>query len=314
VVNLIIFAGNSNPELAKRVVRELRIELGDAHVDRFSDGEVSVEINTNVRGADVFLLQSTCAPTNDNVMELIIMADAIRRASAARITAVMPYFGYARQDRRPRSRRVPISAKVVADMISASGVDRVMTVDLHADQIQGFFNIPVENVYGSPVLVDHALAQHYENPIVVSPDVGGVARARAIAKQLDDIDLAIIDKRRPHANESEVMNVIGDVEGRTCVIVDDMVDTAGTLCAAADALKERGAVQVVAYITHPVLSGEAIARINASQLDRMVVTDTIPLCDAARQCSTIEQLSLDRLLGEAIRRVSNEESISAMFR
>jgi ribose-phosphate pyrophosphokinase len=314
VVNLIIFAGNSNPELAKRVVRELRIELGDARVDRFSDGEVNVEINTNVRGADVFLLQSTCAPTNDNVMELIIMADAIRRASAARITAVMPYFGYARQDRRPRSRRVPISAKVVADMISASGVDRVMTVDLHADQIQGFFNIPVENVYASPVLVDHALAQRYENPIVVSPDVGGVVRARAIAKQLDDIDLAIIDKRRPQANESEVMNVIGDVDGRTCIIIDDMVDTAGTLCAAADALKERGAIQVVAYITHPVLSGKAISRINDSKIDRMVVTDTIPLCDAARQCSTIEQLSLDRLLGEAIRRVSNEESISAMFR
>jgi ribose-phosphate pyrophosphokinase len=314
VVNLIIFAGNSNPELARRVVRELRIELGDARVDRFSDGEVNVEINTNVRGADVFLLQSTCAPTNDNVMELIIMADAIRRASAARITAVMPYFGYARQDRRPRSRRVPISAKVVADMISASGVDRVMTVDLHADQIQGFFNIPVENVYASPVLVDHALAQRYENPIVVSPDVGGVVRARAIAKQLDDIDLAIIDKRRPQANESEVMNVIGDVDGRTCIIIDDMVDTAGTLCAAADALKERGAIQVVAYITHPVLSGKAISRINDSKIDRLVVTDTIPLCDAARQCSTIEQLSLDRLLGEAIRRVSNEESISAMFR
>ena len=314
MVNLIIFAGNSNPELARRVVRELRIELGDAHVDRFSDGEVSVEINANVRGADVFLLQSTCAPTNDNVMELIIMADAIRRASAARITAVMPYFGYARQDRRPRSRRVPISAKVVADMISASGVDRVMTVDLHADQIQGFFNIPVENVYASPVLVDHALAQHYENPIVVSPDVGGVVRARAIAKQLNDIDLAIIDKRRPQANESEVMNVIGDVERRTCIIVDDMVDTAGTLCAAAEALKERGAPQVVAYITHPVLSGEAITRINASQIDRLVVTDTIPLRDAARACSKIEQLSLDRLLAEAIRRVSNEESISAMFR
>ena len=314
MVNLIIFAGNSNPELARRVVRELRIELGDAHVDRFSDGEVSVEINANVRGADVFLLQSTCAPTNDNVMELIIMADAIRRASAARITAVMPYFGYARQDRRPRSRRVPISAKVVADMISASGVDRVMTVDLHADQIQGFFNIPVENVYASPVLVDHALAQHYENSIVVSPDVGGVVRARAIAKQLNDIDLAIIDKRRPQANESEVMNVIGDVERRTCIIVDDMVDTAGTLCAAAEALKERGAPQVVAYITHPVLSGEAITRINASQIDRLVVTDTIPLRDAARACSKIEQLSLDRLLAEAIRRVSNEESISAMFR
>ena len=314
MVNLIIFAGNSNQELARRVVRELRIELGDARVDRFSDGEVNVEINANVRGADVFLLQSTCAPTNDNVMELIIMVDAIRRASAARVTAVMPYFGYARQDRRPRSARVPISAKVVADMISASGVDRVMTVDLHADQIQGFFNIPVENVYASPVLVDHALAQGYENPIVVSPDVGGVVRARAIAKQLDDIDLAIIDKRRPQANESEVMNVIGDVERRTCIIVDDMVDTAGTLCAAADALKERGALQVVAYITHPVLSGEAITRINASQIDRMVVTDTIPLCDAARACRKIEQLSLDRLLGEAIRRVSNEESISAMFR
>lgn len=311
---MIIFAGNSNPELAQRIVRELRIEIGAARVDRFSDGEVSVEINANVRGSDVFLLQSTCAPTNDNLMELIIMADAIRRAAAARVTAVVPYFGYARQDRRPRSARVPISAKVVADMITASGVDRVMTVDLHADQIQGFFNMPVENVYASPVLVDHALAQNYENPIVVSPDVGGVVRARAVAKQINDSDLAIIDKRRPQANESQVMNVIGDVKGRSCILVDDMVDTAGTLCAAAEALKDRGALQVVAYCTHAIFSGNAIERISASEIDRMVVTDTIPLREDAQSCGKIEQLSLDRVLAEAIRRVSNEESISAMFR
>jgi ribose-phosphate pyrophosphokinase len=309
-----IFAGSSNPGLAERVARELRIDLGSADVSRFSDGEVSVELEQNVRGRDVFLLQSTCAPTNDNLMELMILADAVRRSSASRITAVIPYFGYARQDRRPRSARVPISAKVVADMLAGVGIDRMMTVDLHADQIQGFFHMPVDNVYGSPVLVDHALSQEYQSPVVVSPDVGGVVRARAIAKQLNDVDLAIIDKRRPQTNESQVMNVIGDVHGRTCILVDDIVDTAGTLCAAATALKERGALGVVAYITHPVLSGEAIETIGRSTLDRVVVTDTIPLSKAAETCLKIEQLSLERLLAEAIRRVSNEESISAMFR
>ncbi len=309
-----IFAGNSNPGLARRVARELRLELGSADVSRFSDGEVAVEIVDNVRGCDLFLLQSTCAPTNDNLMELMIMADAVRRSSAARITAVVPYFGYARQDRRPRSARVPISAKVVADMLAGVGIDRLLTVDLHADQIQGFFHMPVDNVYGSPVLVDHALSQNYQDPIVVSPDVGGVVRARAIAKQINDLDLAIIDKRRPQANESQVMNVIGDVEGRTCILVDDIVDTAGTLCQAAEALKARGAHAVVSYITHPVLSGSAIERIAASQIDRMVVTDTIPLHEDAMRCEKIEQLSIDSMLAEAIRRVSNEESISAMFR
>jgi ribose-phosphate pyrophosphokinase len=312
--NLIVFAGNSHPELAKRVAHQLRIDLGSADVDRFSDGEARVEIHENVRGRDVFMLQSTCAPTNDNLMELMVMADAIKRASASRITAVMPYFGYARQDRRPRSARVPISAKVVADMLAVAGVNRVLTVDLHADQIQGFFNVPVDNVYASPLLVDHALAQKYPNPMVISPDVGGVARARAIAKLINDTDLAIIDKRRPMANESEIMNVIGDVEGRTCIMIDDIVDTAGTLCQAAAALKDRGAAGVVAYITHAVLSGPAIDRINDSALDAMYVTDTIPLSARAKACTRITQLSLDRLLAEAIRRVSNEESVSAMFR
>ncbi|MGH8596625.1 MAG: ribose-phosphate pyrophosphokinase [Gammaproteobacteria bacterium] len=312
--NLIVFAGNSNTELAKRVAYQLRIDLGTAEVDRFSDGEVRVEIRENVRGRDVFMLQSTCAPTNDNLMELMVMADAIKRASASRITAVIPYFGYARQDRRPRSARVAISAKVVADMLAVAGVNRVMTVDLHADQIQGFFNVPVDNVYASPLSVDHALAQHYPNPIVISPDVGGVARARAIAKMINDTDLAIIDKRRSVANESEVMNVIGDVEGRTCIIVDDIVDTGGTLCQAAAALKAKNAAKVVAYITHPVLSGNAIERINASALDAVYVTDTIPLSPQAKTCRRIVQLSLDRLLAEAIRRVSAEESVSAMFR
>jgi ribose-phosphate pyrophosphokinase len=312
--NLIVFAGNSHPVLAKRIAHELRIDLGEADIDRFSDGEVRVEIHENVRGRDVFLLQSTCAPTNDNLMELMVLADAIKRASASRITAVMPYFGYARQDRRPRSARVPISAKVVADMLAVAGVNRVLTVDLHADQIQGFFNVPVDNVYATPVLIDHALAQRYPNPIVVSPDVGGVVRARAVAKLIDDTDLAIIDKRRPMPNESEVLNVIGDVEGRTCIMIDDIVDTAGTLCQAATALKDRGASQVVAYITHAVLSGPAIDRINDSKLDSIFVTDTIPLATVAKGCRRITQLSLDRLLAEAIRRVSNEESVSAMFR
>jgi ribose-phosphate pyrophosphokinase len=312
--NLIIFAGNSNAELARRVAHELRIDLGNATIGRFSDGEVNVEIRDNVRGSDVFLLQSTCSPPNDNLMEILVMSDAIRRASASRITAVIPYFGYARQDRRPRSARVPISAKVVADMLAVSGVDRVLTVDLHADQIQGFFNIPVDNVYATPLFVDHALAQNYKDPIVVSPDVGGVVRARATAKLIHDVDLAIIDKRRPIANESQVMNVIGDVDGRTCIIADDIVDTAGTLCQAAEALKNRGAGSVVAYITHAVLSGTAVDRIGSSALDRLYVTDTIPLSTSARKCNRIEALSLDRLLAEAIRRVSNEESISAMFR
>ncbi len=309
-----IFSGSSNRPLAERVVTELRMELGRADVGRFSDGEVRIEIHENVRGCDAFLLQSTCEPTNDNIMELMIMADAVRRASAHRITAVIPYYGYARQDRRPRSARVSISAKVVADMLGSVGIDRILTVDLHADQIQGFFDMPVDNVYGSPVLVDAITARKYENPIVVSPDVGGVVRARAIAKQIDDLDLAIIDKRRPKANETRVMNVIGDVAGKTCILVDDLVDTAGTLCTAAEALKDEGAIKVVAYITHAVFSGPAIERISASNIDEVVVTDTIPLCEAATNCSKIKQLSLDRLLAEAIRRVSNEESISAMFR
>jgi ribose-phosphate pyrophosphokinase len=309
-----IFAGSSTKLLSDRIANEMRMELGKAHIGRFSDGEIQVEIDENVRGQDVFLLQSTCAPTNDNLMELMIMADAMRRSSAQRVTAVIPYFGYARQDRRPRSARVAISAKVVADMLDAVGINRLLTVDLHADQIQGFFNMPVDNVYASPVLVDHMLTRDYQDPIMVSPDIGGVVRARAIAKQARDLDLAIIDKRRPQANESQVMNVIGDVAGRTCIMVDDIVDTAGTLCTAAEALKEQGAVKVVAYITHPVLSGKAIEKISASQLDEMVVTDTIPLSEEAIGCGRITQLSLNRLLAEAIRRVSNEESISAMFR
>ncbi len=309
-----IFAGSSTKLLSERIASEMRMELGQAQVGRFSDGEIHVEIDENVRGQDVFLLQSTCAPTNDNLMELMIMADAMRRSSAARVTAVIPYFGYARQDRRPRSARVAISAKVVADMLDAVGINRLLTVDLHADQIQGFFNMPVDNVYGSPVLVDHMLTRDYQDPIMVSPDIGGVVRARAVAKQARDLDLAIIDKRRPQANESQVMNVIGDVAGRTCIMVDDIVDTAGTLCTAAQALKEQGAVRVVAYITHPVLSGRAIEKISASELDEMVVTDTIPLSEEAVSCGRITQLSLNRLLAEAIRRVSNEESISAMFR
>ena len=314
MANLMLFSGGANPELAQRVANELNLKLGRADVGRFSDGEVTVEVHENVRGQDVFLLQSTCYPTNDSLMELLLMADAMHRASATRITAVIPYYGYARQDRRPRSARVSISAKVVADMITAVGVDRILTVDLHADQIQGFFNIAVDNVYGSPVLLDHIIAKDYENPIVVSPDVGGVVRARAIAKQIDDLDLAIIDKRRPQANETKVMNVIGDVQGKTCILVDDIVDTAGTLCTAAQALKEEGAIKVVSYVTHPVFSGPAIDRIAASELDEIVVTDTIPLSEAAKTCSKITQLSLDSLLAESIRRVSNEESISAMFR
>ena len=307
-----VFTGNANPVLADQIAKHIGVPLGDAKIGKFSDGEISVELNENVRGKDVFIIQPTCAPTNDSIMELVLMADALHRASANRITAVIPYFGYARQDRRVRSARVAISAKVVADMISAVGVNRVLTVDLHAEQIQGFFSIPVDNVYGSPVLTDDIERQRYEDLIVVSPDVGGVVRARAVAKQLN-VELAIIDKRRPSANEAQVMHIIGDVKGRCCLIVDDMVDTAGTLCKAADALKRDGAKQVVAYCTHPVLSGQAIENINESALDTLVVTDTIPLTEAAKNCSRIRQLSMAKLLAESIRRVSNEESISAMF-
>ncbi len=308
-----VFSGNANPELSQKVASRLYLSLGKADVGKFSDGEIAVELNENVRGKDVFVLQSTCAPTNDNLMELIVMIDALRRASASRITAVVPYFGYARQDRRVRSSRVPITAKVVADMMVTVGVDRVLTVDLHAEQIQGFFTCPVDNVYGSPVLNDDIQACHYENLMVVSPDIGGVVRARAIAKQLNEADLAIIDKRRPKAGEAQVMNLIGEVEGRTCLLVDDMVDTAGTLCKAADALKERGAAKVVAYCTHAVLSGDALENIRTSQLDELVVTDTIPLSAKAREVSKIRQLTIADLLAESMRRVANEESISALF-
>lgn len=309
---MMVFAGNSNPELVHKVVNHLHIPLGKAYVGRFSDGEIAVEIQENVRGRDVFIIQSTCAPTNDNLMELLVMADAMRRSSAVRITAVLPYFGYARQDRRPRSSRVPISAKVVADMIAGVGVDRVLTVDLHADQIQGFFGIPVDNIYGSPILLDDMERQGYENLMVVSPDHGGVVRARAVAKRLNT-ELAIIDKRRPEANKSEVMNIIGDVDGRTCILIDDMVDTAGTLCAAATALKEKGAIKVIAYCTHPVLSGRALENVANSELDELVVTNTIPLSPAAQALGRIRQLDMSPLLAESVRRISNAESISAMF-
>tara|TARA_R110000796_G_scaffold8950_8_gene30810 strand:+ start:642 stop:1574 length:933 start_codon:yes stop_codon:yes gene_type:complete len=310
---MMVFTGNANPDLARRVVRELHIPLGDATVGRFSDGEVNVELNENVRGKDVFILQPTCAPTNDNLMEMVVMADALRRSSASRITAVVPYFGYARQDRRPRSARVAISAKVVADMLDTVGVDRLLTVDLHADQIQGFFDIPVDNIYGSPVLIDDIQDQRFDNLMIVSPDIGGVVRARAVAKSLG-VDLAIIDKRRPKANQSEVMHIIGDIEGRNCVLVDDMVDTAGTLCHAAKALKDHGAAQVFAYCTHPILSGKAIENISNSVLDQLVVTNTIPLSPAAAACDRIRQLDMAPIVAEAMRRISNEESISAMFR
>ncbi len=312
MANLMLFTGNSNPALAKEIARYLGIAVGRSVVSQFSDGEISVEVQENVRGRDVFIVQSTCAPTNKNLMELVFMVDAMRRASASRITAVVPYFGYARQDRRVRSARVPISAKVVADMISKVGVNRVLTVDLHAEQIQGFFDCTVDNVYGSPVLLNDIEKQNYQDLIVVSPDIGGVVRARAVAKQLNS-ELAIVDKRRPEANQAQVMNIIGDVAGRTCLLVDDIVDTAGTLCKAADALKAEGAQQVVAYCTHPVLSGAAIENLNKSQLDTLVVTDSIPLSEAAKSCSRIRQLSLGQMLAEAIRRVSNEESVSAMF-
>ncbi|WP_067518703.1 ribose-phosphate pyrophosphokinase [Endozoicomonas ascidiicola] len=309
---MMVFAGNSNPDLVQKVVNHLHIPLGKAYVGRFSDGECAVEIQENVRGRDVFIIQSTCAPTNDNLMELLVMADAMRRSSAVRVTAVLPYFGYARQDRRPRSSRVAISAKVVADMIASVGIDRVLTVDLHADQIQGFFDIPVDNVYGSPILLDDIERRNYSDVMVVSPDHGGVVRARAVAKRLNS-DLAIIDKRRPEANKSEVMNIIGDVSGRTCILVDDMVDTAGTLCQAAAALKNKGAKAVYAYCTHPILSGRALENIVNSELDELVVTNTIPLSPAAQALDKIRQLDMSPLLAESVRRISNAESISAMF-
>ncbi|WP_261319351.1 ribose-phosphate pyrophosphokinase [Microbulbifer agarilyticus] len=308
-----VFTGNANPELAQKIVEHMAIPLGEAVVKRFSDGEIAVEITDNVRGRDVFVVQSTCQPTNRNIMELILLVDALRRASAGRITAVVPYFGYARQDRRVRSQRVPISAKVVADMMVSVGIDRVLTVDLHAEQIQGFFDVPVDNVYGSSVLLDDIERQNYEDLVVVSPDIGGVVRARAVAKSLD-CELAIIDKRRPAANVAEVMNIIGEVSGRTCLLVDDMVDTAGTLCNAAKALKDHGAKKVVAYCTHPVLSGKAIDNLNNSVMDELVVTDSIPLGDKMEKAPKIRQLTLSAMLAESMRRISNEESLSAMFR
>jgi ribose-phosphate pyrophosphokinase len=310
--NLMVFTGNANPLLAHNVVKRLNIPIGHAVVGKFSDGEVMVEILENVRGKDVFVLQPTCTPTNESLMELLIMVDALRRASAGRITAAMPYFGYARQDRRPRSARVAISAKVVANMLAAVGVDRVLTMDLHADQIQGFFDVPVDNVYAAPVLLGDVWKHNYEDVIVVSPDVGGVVRARALAKRLES-DLAIIDKRRPRPNVSEVMNIIGEVEGRTCVIMDDIVDTANTLAKAADALKEQGAIRVLAYCTHAVLSGNAVSRIDESSLDEVVVTDTIPLRPDAQACKKIRVLSVAGLLAETILRISNEDSVSSLF-
>ena len=310
---MMVFSGNANPQLAQDIVNYLRIPLGKAVVGRFSDGESMVEIMENVRGKDVFVVQPTCDPTNDNLMELLVMVDAIKRSSAARITTVIPYFGYARQDRRPRSARVPITAKVVADMICKVGAHRVLTVDLHADQIQGFFDIPVDNVYASPILLGDIWRQKYEDLMVVSPDVGGVVRARAIAKRLDDADLAIIDKRRPKPNVAKVMHIIGDVEDRDCVLVDDLVDTAGTLCQAARALKDHGARSVMAYCTHAVLSGPAIENIEKSLLDELVVTDTIPLRPAAQKCSRIRVLSIAEMLAETVRRISVEESVSSLF-
>ncbi|MFT6221603.1 MAG: ribose-phosphate pyrophosphokinase [Candidatus Endobugula sp.] len=312
MADFMVFTGNANPTLAQNVVDKLGMTLGKAKVSQFSDGEIAVEIQENVRGRDVFVIQPTNSPTHKNLMELLIIVDALRRASAGRVTAVVPYFGYARQDRRVRSSRVPITAKLVADMMVGVGIDRVLTVDLHAEQIQGFFDVPVDNIYGSPILLEDIRRQKYENLVVVSPDIGGVVRARAVAKELN-IDLAIIDKRRPKANVAEVMNLIGDVEGRTCLLVDDMVDTAGTLCNAATALKAKGAVKVIAYATHPVLSGKAIENLNNSSMDELVVTDSIPLSKEAQDCTRIRQLPLHGMLSEAIRRLNNEESLSAMF-
>ena len=311
--NLMVFTGNANPQLAQNIAHFLNLPLGKATVGRFSDGEIMVEIMENVRGKDVFILQPTSAPTNENLMELLVMVDAVKRASANRVTCVIPYFGYSRQDRRTRSARVPITAKVVANMIASVGTDRVLTIDLHADQIQGFFDLPVDNVYASPILLGDIWRQKYDDLVVVSPDVGGVVRARAMAKRLDDADLAIIDKRRPRPNEARVMHIIGDVDGRTCVMVDDLVDTAGTLCQAAAALKEQGAKRVVAYCTHPVLSGPALSNLEQSELDELVVTDTIPLRPEAKACNKIRQLSISEMLGETIRRVHFEESVSSLF-
>ena len=312
--NMVVFTGNANPKLAQSIAQFLHIRLGDAQVGSFSDGEVMVELMENIRGQDVFIVQSTCPPANRNLMELLVMADACHRASATRITAVMPYFGYARQDRRPRASRVAITAKLVANLIQTAHIDRCLTIDLHADQIQGFFDIPVDNVYASPVLLGEAWRQKYENMVVVSPDVGGVVRARALAKRLDDSDLAIIDKRRPRANEAQVINIIGDVDGKTCVIVDDLIDTAGTLCKAGESLKDLGAEKVVAYITHPVLSGPAVELIEKSVLDELVVTDTIPLSEAGEKSNKIRQLSTAELLAETIRRIaSDEESVSSLY-
>ncbi len=310
--SLMVFTGNANPKLATDVVKRLNIKLGRATVGRFSDGEITVEILEHVRGHDCFILQPTCQPTNDSLMEVVILADALKRASAGRITAAIPYFGYARQDRRPRSARVPITAKVIANMLQAAGVQRLLTVDLHADQIQGFFDIPVDNIYAAPILLGDIWKQSHPDLLVVSPDVGGVVRARAIAKRLES-DLAIIDKRRPKANVSEVMNIIGDVDGRTCVIMDDIVDTAGTLCKAAQALKDHGAKRVVAYCTHAVLSGSAVSRIKESALDELVVTDTIPLREDAKACKNIRVVPIAGLLAETLLRISNEESVSSLF-
>ncbi|EGV49823.1 ribose-phosphate diphosphokinase [Candidatus Endoriftia persephone] len=310
---MMVFSGNANPSLSSEIASHLNMPLGKAQIGRFSDGEVMAEIQENVRGRDVFIVQPTSAPTNENLMELLVMIDAMRLSSANRITAVIPYFGYARQDRRPRSSRVPITARLAAKMISTAGADRVLTVDLHADQIQGFFDIPVDNVYASPILLSDVWRQRHPDLMVVSPDVGGVVRARALAKRLDDADLAIIDKRRPRPNEAKVMNIIGEVEGRSCVLIDDLVDTAGTLCQAAQALKEHGAAKVVAYCTHPVLSGPAVDNISNSVLDELVVTNTIPLSDAAAACDRIRQVSIGELLAETMRRISGEESVSSLF-
>ena len=310
--NLTIFSGNANPVLVAQVVDYLKVPLGKARVEQFSDGEIAVEILENIRGRDVFIIQPTCAPSHKNLMELLLMIDACQRSSANRVTAVMPYYGYARQDRRPRNSRVPISAKLIASMVSTAGADRVLTMDLHADQIQGFFNIPTDNIYGSPVILDDIRSLEDDNLMVIAPDVGGVVRARALAKRLN-VDLAIIDKRRPKANVAKVMNIIGEVEGRSCVLIDDMVDTANTLCKAADALKERGATAVRAYCTHAVLSGEAVNRINASDMNEVVVTNTIPLSDAAAASDKIRQLSIAHILGESIRRITISDSVSSLF-
>jgi ribose-phosphate pyrophosphokinase len=310
---MMLFAGNAHPEFARAVAAYLQVRLGKVAVGRFSDGEVSVEVEENVRGRDIFVLQSICRPTNDNLIELLVLIDALRRASAAHITAVIPYLGYARQDRRTRSARVPITAKVIANMIASVGTDHVLTVDLHADQIQGFFDMPMDNIYASPVLLGDMWRQQYPDLIVVSPDIGGVVRARALARRLGNADLAIIDKRRPKANEAQVMNIIGDVEGRSCVLVDDMVDTAGTLCKASEALKDRGARKVVAYCTHAVLSGSAIDNISTSALDEVVVTDTIPLSAGALACESIRVLTVAELIGESINRINDGQSLSSMF-